>query len=427
MEYRLSEIVGAGFGESHLAVKEGITELVEQGGRGSGKSSFLSIELLLQLIRHPQCHAVVVRKVASTLRASVYAQILWAISALGLGSRFRCTLSPLECEYLPTGQKILFFGMDDPGKLKSIKVPKGYIGICWFEELDQFEAEEVRSVEQSVFRGGEFSLCLKSFNPPPSPGHWVNCLQDKPGRRIHHSTYLELPEKWLGKRFLADAEHLKQVNDTVYRNEYLGQCVGLGAEVFTNVQLRQLSDREIQQFDRTVCGVDWGWWPDPWAFNRMHYDAARRVLYIFDELTRHRCGNRETGALVLERIPRGELVIADSAEEKSIADYRQLGIHCRGAQKGPGSVAYSMKWLQALAAIVIDPVRCPDTAREFTRYAYERDRGGAVVAGFPDRENHHIDAVRYGMSRVWRRDGNGFRLAKSRASPGCSLDSACGR
>lgn len=406
MEKRLSELVGAGFWESHRRVRGGaVTELIEQGGRGSGKSSFLSVELLLFLLRNPNCHGVAVRKVANTLRVSVYAQILWAIEALGLRRYFRCTLSPPECEYLPTGQRILFFGMDDPGKLKSVKVASGYIGVCWFEELDQFTPEEVRSVEQSVFRGGEVTLCLKSFNPPPMPGHWVNALarEEKPGRYCHHSSYLELPPEWLGQRFLNDAEYLKQTNRLLYENEYLGRCVGLGDSVFQNLRLEEISEGKTAAFDRVVSGVDWGWWPDPWAFNRVHYDAARRVLYVFDELTRHRTGNRETGALVLSRIHAGETVIADSAEEKSVADYRGMGIACRPVRKGPGSVEYSMKWLQSLAAIVIDPKRCPHTAGEFLAYQYEKDREGRAVAGYPDRDNHHIDAVRYASSLNWGR------------------------
>ena len=215
---KISEIIGSGFGGSRKAVRNGCTELIESGGRGSGKSSYLSIELILQLIKHPGCHALVLRKVGATLRASVYAQVLWAVSALGVQDYFRFSLSPMEAEYLPTGQKILFFGMDDAGKLKSIKMPFGHIDIMWFEELDQFGAEEVRSAEQSVLRGGDFSLSLKSFNPPMDPKHWVNCLEEKEGRYRHHSTYLEMPESWLGRRFLQDAEHLKRVNPALYRH-----------------------------------------------------------------------------------------------------------------------------------------------------------------------------------------------------------------
>ena len=161
---KISEIIGSGFGESRAAVRGGCGELIESGGRGSGKSSYLSIELVLQLLKHPGCHGLVLRKVGATLRTSVYAQILWATQALGVRGLFRFSLSPMEAEYLPTGQKILFFGMDDAGKLKSIKMPFGYIGLLWFEELDQFDAEEVRSAEQSVFRGGDFCLSMKSFN-----------------------------------------------------------------------------------------------------------------------------------------------------------------------------------------------------------------------------------------------------------------------
>lgn len=406
----LSSLISPAFYESHRAVKNNeINELVEKGGRGSAKSSFVSVEVILEMVKHSQCHAVVMRKVGNTLRTSVYAQICWAIAELGLASKFRCTVSPMECTFLPTGQKILFFGMDDPGKLKSIKVPFGYIGIAWFEELDQFDgAEQVRNVEQSLFRGGEYSMCFKSFNPPAMARNWANryALEPKQGKRVHHSTYQTTPADWLGSRFLNDAEHLKETNETAYRHEYLGEVVGSGTQVFENLKIEAISDYQISQFDRILNGVDWGWYPDPWAFNRCYYDAARRTLYIFGELTRRRTGNRETAALVLERISPEEIVIADSAEKKSIDDYQSYGIRCRDAEKGAGSVNYSMKWLQSLAAIVIDPERCPDTVAEFSEYEYERDKKtGEVLQGYPDLNNHHIDAVRYATNRIWKRRG----------------------
>jgi phage terminase large subunit len=396
MEIRLSELIGGGFAASRAAVRSGAGELIELGGRGSGKSSYLSIELILQLLKHPGCHAVVVRKVANTLRTSVFTQLQWAAERLGILNRFRVCLSPLELEYLPTGQKILFFGMDDAGKLKSLKPAGGFVGLLWFEELDQFTQEEVRSCEQSVLRGGDFALTLKSFNPPADKHHWVNRLEEKPGRHFHRSTYLELPESWLGQRFLEDAEHLKRVNPVLYRHEYLGQCVGLGDRVFGNVQLQRLDGAFFDKFRQTVSGVDWGWWPDPWAFNRVSYDARERTLYIFDELTCHRTSNRETGRMVAQRIAPDEVVMADGAEQKSVADYRAMGLNCRAAQKGPGSVRYSMKWLQSLQAIVIDPEKCPDTAKEFLSYCYRQGQ-------YPDENNHHIDAVRYATGAMWRR------------------------
>lgn len=410
MTYKLSGIISPAFVEPHRAIKAGtINELVEKGGRGSAKSSHLSVEVILELLRHPDCHAVVMRKVGNTLRTSVYAQICWAIAALGLTGKFRCTVSPMECVYTPTGQKIMFFGMDDPGKLKSIKVPFGYIGIAWFEELDQFDGpEQVRNVEQSLFRGGKYSMCFKSFNPPAMARNWANqyVLEPKAGKLVHHSTYLTTPPEWLGPRFIDDAEHLKSVNETAYRHEYLGEVVGSGTQVFENLKISAIADEQIKQFDRIMSGVDWGWYPDPFAFNRVHYDAARRTLYIFDELSRRRTSNRDTAELVMQRIDPDEYVTADSAEEKSCNDYRSYGIICRGAEKGPGSVNYSMKWLQSLDSIVIDPERCPDTVKEFTEYEYERDnKTGEVIPGYPDVNNHHIDAVRYATNRIWKRRG----------------------
>lgn len=392
---KISEIIGSGFAESRQAVRNGCGELIESGGRGSGKSSYLSVELILQLLKHPGCHALVLRKVGATLRTSVYPQLVWAVNALGVGAHFRFTLSPMEAEFLPTGQKILFFGMDDAGKLKSIKMPFGYIGLMWFEELDQFDQEEVRSSEQSVFRGADFSLSMKSFNPPMDPKHWVNCLEEKPGRHRHHSTYLEMPENWLGRRFLDDAAHLRAVNPALYRHEYLGLAEGTGERVFPNLRLEKI-EPVFDNLRQIVTGVDWGWWPDPWACNRVGYDARNRVLYVFDEASRHRTPNRDTAEIVRAMTAPGEVIMADSAERKSIADYRALGLNCRGAKKGPGSVAYSVKWLQSLTAIVIDPDRCPQAAREFASWRY---RDGAL----PETENHHIDAVRYATSYLWRR------------------------
>ena len=361
------------------------------------------------LVQHPDIHAVVLRKVRNTLRTTVYAQVCWAIAALGLTPYFRCTVSPMECTYLPTGQKILFFGLDDPGKLKSIKVPFGYVGAAWFEELDQFSGpEEVRNVEQSLFRGGDFSFAFKSFNPPAMARSWANryALEGRPGRLVHHSTYLTTPAEWLGPRFLADAEHLKETNETAYRHEYLGEVVGCGTQVFDNLELRPIADGEIAALDYHYFGQDWGWYPDPNAFNACAYESAGRRLYIYEECRGNKISNREWA----ERIARhkDDVITADpgAGGDKSVADFRGWGWRMREAVKGPGSVEYGRKWLQSLAKIVIDPARCPHTAREFSEYEYERDkRTEEIVPGYPDAANHHIDAVRYATERIWRRRG----------------------
>lgn len=410
MTCKLSEIVSPAFVESHRAVKSGeINELVEKGGRGGAKSSYISIELLLLLLKHPTIHACVFRRVGNTLRTTVYAQICWAIAALGLTSKFKCTVSPMECTYIPTGQKIMFFGMDDPGKVKSIKVPFGYIGIDWFEELDQFDGpEQIRNVEQSTLRGGPFSFTFKSFNPPAMARNWANryVLESKPGKLVHHSTYLTTPQEWLGPRFLADAEHLKDTNQTGYRHEYLGEVVGSGNAVFENIRIEPISDKQIGGFDYRYFGQDWGWYPDPNQFVASCYESGSKTLYIYEEFR----GNRQSNAAWAEKIKhhKDDLIIADpgSGGDRNVADFRSYGFRMREAIKGPGSVEYGIKWLQSLNAIVIDPDRCPYTAQEFSEYEYEIDpKTNEVLEGYPDAANHSIDATRYALEPVWKRRG----------------------
>lgn len=410
MTCKLSEIVSPAFVESHRAVKSGeINELVEKGGRGGAKSSYISIELLLLLLKHPTIHACVFRRVGNTLRTTVYAQICWAIAALGLTSKFKCTVSPMECVYLPTGQKIMFFGMDDPGKVKSIKVPFGYIGIDWFEELDQFDGpEQIRNVEQSTLRGGPFSFTFKSFNPPAMARNWANryVLESKPGKLVHHSTYLTTPQEWLGPRFLADADHLKETNPTGYRHEYLGEVVGSGNAVFENIRIEPISDKQIGAFDYRYFGQDWGWYPDPNQFVASCYESGSKTLYIYEEFR----GNRQSNAAWAEKIKhhKDDLIIADpgSGGDRNVADFRSYGFRMREAIKGPGSVEYGIKWLQSLNAIVIDPDRCPYTAQEFSEYEYEIDqKTNEVLDGYPDAANHSIDATRYALEPVWKRRG----------------------
>lgn len=385
------------------------TEYVFPGGRGSTKSSFISLEIIDLLMTNEQTHAVVMRQVADTLRGSVYQQILWAIEALDLTDEFHATVSPMEITRKSTGQKIYFRGADDPGKIKSIKVPFGYIGILWFEELDQFTGpESVRKIEQSVIRGGDIAYIFKSFNPPKTASNWANkyIKVPKSSRIVVESTYLDVPPKWLGKPFLEEAEFLKETNPDAYENEYLGVANGSGGNVFDNVVIREITDAEIKEFDRLYNGVDWGWYPDPYHFTRCHYDAARLRLYIFVEYRCNKKSNRQTADKLMEMgITGNDLITCDSAEEKSIGDYKSYGLLARGAIKGPGSVEYSMKWLQSLVEIVIDNVRAPKTAEEFLDYEYDRDKEGNVISGYPDKNNHAIDAVRYATNPIWKRKG----------------------
>ncbi len=397
---QLSKTMAKPFWPIHQDVKRhGHTYYVCGGGRGSTKSSYISQEILLLLMQHPECNAVILRKVANTLRNSVYRQMEWALDTLHLGEYWKKTVNPMEFIRRSTRQKILFLGVDDKSKLKSLKMPHGYVGVVWYEELDQFSGmEEIRSVNQSLLRGGPVFWCFGSYNPPQSANNWVNeeMLLDQPDRLVHHSDYRSVPADWLGAQFLEDADRLRQRNERAYRHEYLGEVTGTGGTVFENVRERAITKEEMAGFDRLYYGLDFGFAVDPLAFVCMHYDRKREILYIFDEIYEPKLTNSRAAAMIRGKMTESGYVRADSAEPKSIRELAELGIRIYGARKGPDSVDYGIRWLQSLDEIVIDKRRCPNTYREFVGYEYERNREGQFISAYPDKNNHAIDAVRYG-------------------------------
>lgn len=387
-----------------------------EGGRGSAKSSFWSQIVPEELENNPNWCAICIRKVANTLKDSVYSQLEWGMDNLSetfpfINENWVKTKSPLEMRNKKTGQMIYFRGADDPGKIKSIKPPKNmYIAIIIYEEFDQMTGmNEVRKIDQSVKRGGNEFITFRIYNTPKSKKHFVNVEKRSPNpkRLVHKSTYLDAPVDWLGQPFFDDAELLKQNNPIAFKNEYLGEETGDGGNVFENVELREITDEEIENFDYLYQGMDFGWFPDPLAWTKMCYQPNKLTLYIFDEYVVNKMSNSKVWNYLKENkgVKNDDLITADSAEPKSIGDFQSYGSLMRGAKKGPDSVEYSMKWLSGLAKIVIDPRRCPKTAEEFTIYEYPQDKDGNYITGYVDADNHCIDSVRYAMNPIWRRKG----------------------
>lgn len=401
------------------------------GGRGSTKSSFVGgIAIPLLIIANPSVHAVCFRKIGNTIQNSIYSQVVWGIYQLGLDPLFRIPKTysnPIT--YLPTGQKIYFMGLDDPHKVKSIKPTFGYLGITWFEELDQFAGEnELRTVTQSTMRGGELFWDFRTFNPPISRNNWANEYTDIAETRdntlVVRNTYLDVPRQWLGEQFIEEAEELLSINPRAYEHEYMGVPTGTGGDVFPNVADMDMSIEVprydyngnvaftvplYETFDNIYNGIDWGFARDPFRFVKMHFDRKKLELYIFDEYDTTRTRNEDVFHILfddLQKVRKDELITADSAEEKSIADFKAYGAFIRGAEKGPESVRYGIKWLQGLRHIYIDKRRCPYTYKEFVDYEYEQDRDGNFISAYPDANNHSIDAVRYGLEKYWKRKGN---------------------
>lgn len=409
-DIRLSEKIGSAFyNVAHDVFHHGHTHYDFSGGRGSLKSSTVSILVVLLIMQeqNKNIHAVVLRKVANTIRDSVFAQYIWAIGELGAAAYWESKVSPMELIYKPTGQKIMFRGADDPMKIKSIKVPFGYIGITHFEEKDQFAGRsEIRTILQSTMRGGSVFWNFESYNPPISRDNWANkdSLEEREDRLCHKSTYLEAPREWLGEQFILEAEHLRDTDERAYQHEYLGIPVGTGGNVFEKLEVRDISDEEISRFDRIYQGVDFGWFPDPFAFIRLHYDRARETIYLIDEIYQNKLSNEESSKMIYERGYTDARIVCDSAEPKSVADFRAMRLPAIEAVKGAGSVEYGMKFLQR-RTIVIDRRRTPHAYDEFVGYEYERNKEGEIISGYPDANNHLIDAVRYALEPANRRMG----------------------
>lgn len=299
--------------------------------------------------------------------------------------------------------------MDEPEKIKSITPEFGYIGIVWFEELDQFAGpEEIRNVEQSAVRGGELAWIFKTFNPPKTVNNWANeyVLEAGAGTLVHHSTYQDVPQEWLGKPFLDQAEHLKEIHPEEYEHEYGGIPNGNGGMVFEYLRFEEISDEQIAGFDRIYQGVDWGWYPDAYAFVRAYYDKAAETIYFIDENYVHKTSNEITAKWIKEKGYDDYTITCDSNENKSVVDYRERGLPARAAVKGPGSVEYGFKWLQR-RTIVIDKRRTPNVYREFKNYEYERDKDGNIVSGYPEgQDDHTIAAARYAFEPLFNRRGS---------------------
>ena len=382
------------------------------GGRGSTKSSFVGVMIPFLMMQDAEndvvSNAVIFRKVGNTLRESVYEQIAWGIDALGVNDLWDSSLSPMQYTYKPTGQKIIFRGLDKAKKTKSIKTKRGYFKYLWFEELDEFAGiKEIRTTQQSVLRGGSKFVVFKTFNPPISRSSWVNVYVDEPRSDSyrHKSDYRSVPVEWLGQQFLDDAEHLKKTNPRAYEHEYLGLPVGLGTNIFELLEIRTIPDEEIQKYQSIYQGQDFGWYPDPKAFIRSAYVASKEKIILLDELGGCKIRNSEMARMIREKGYDDYTLMCGVDEQESIVDLRDAGIPARSAVVTPGSRKYTFEWLQC-RTIVIDPARTPRAYKEIIEYEHEIDGNGEVIADYPDGNDHWIDALRYSISSMAMRRGH---------------------
>lgn len=402
----LKNIIAPSFYDVHRHIKkETYSEFWLKGGRGSTKSSFVATQIILGLLGDKNANAIVFRKTANTLRGSVLETLLFAIDNLGLSSFFDHIKSPTEITYTPTGQKVIMRGLDEPSKLKSLKIRKGYFKFLWFEEGEEYSSpEEIRSVRQSVLRGGDKFVEFFTFNPPRNPNHWVNEIIKEPNedRLIHHSSYIDVPREWLGEKFFKDADRLKQNNYEAYQHEYGGIPIGNPEEIIFSGYY------DVQEFDtpplndlyqqRFFYGVDWGFANDPTVMIRCF--ILGDYLYVDYEAYGYKTEIDATH-LLFDKIPdsRRGVIYADSARPETISYMSRQGFNINPADKGKNSVIDGIEYLKSFKKIIVHP-RCTNILREFQNYSYKIDKNTKEIlaqvndkAGF----DHGIDALRYAL------------------------------
>lgn len=365
-----------------------------RSGRGAGKSSELGLFSVLGTYLN-KGNVLCYRRHKTSLRDSVYAECLVAISRLELEDDFICTVSPLKITCKRTGKAIYFRGLDDPNKSKSLKSVNGGFFLLWFEEGQEYNSlEDIRSVRQTVQRGPKCSVVI-TFNPPSNPEHWVNKeLLEQRGYHLY-LTYKDIPEEWLGEAFLRLASELEKSNPVAYQNEYLGLVCGSDGMVFSNVRVL---DESVKYDDSYVLrAVDFGFARegDPVTFICCSYNEEEEKLYIFHEFFEYDSSYKNLAAAIKEENLYDFDVLCDCADSGGIKQLREYGVQgalpCR---KPKDSVKKGLKWLQKLSGgIYIDPIKCPNVYREFSSYSYEKTKAGELV--YSARNNHTIDAVRY--------------------------------
>lgn len=402
----LPSIVGKHYGEfwrfkgRYKAVK---------GSRASKKSSTQSLKVITEIIENPNINWLVVRKVERTLRDSCYAQLKWAIHRLKVDNFFKCSTSPLEITYKPTGQKILFRGLDDPLKVTSITVEVGSLCRLWIEEAYEITSEDAFDRLDESIRGqlpkGMYHQVVLTFNPW-SDRHWLKKrFFDQPSKNVLAMTTNYMCNEFLSEADLVLFEEMKK-NPRRYRTAGLGEWGIVEGLVYENWEERVFDVHEIsiRPSVHSAFGMDFGYVNDPSTLFCGLVDTVAREIYVFDEMYEKGMSNEDIKDRVSEMGYSKERIKADSAEPKSIAYLRKAGLtRIRAAKKGPDSIRAGISIIQDYK-IIIHP-RCVNFITEISNYTWDKDKFDNAINKPIDDFNHLMDAMRYAMEEFDGRKG----------------------
>lgn len=398
---RLPEVVGKGYG-TFWNFKGRYR--VCKGSRASKKSKTTALNSIVRIMEYPQANMLCVRKTFRTLKDSCFTELKWAIRRLGVEEWWDVKESPLEMTYKPTGQKILFRGLDDPLKVTSITVEVGVLCWLWIEEAYEIGSEaDFDTLDESI-RGemppGLFKQVTLTFNPW-NEHHWMKkrFFDAPPDPDILAMTTNYLCNEWLDAADKKVFETMKTNNPRRYRVAGLGDWGIVDGLVYENWEERLFSIEEVRKTPgiRSAFGLDFGYTNDPTALFCGLIDTTNKTLWVFDEIYKPGMSNEDIARDITGAGYSKERIRADSAEPKSIDRLRTLGIqHIRKARKGKDSVNNGIDFIQDYK-IFIHP-RCVNFLTEIGNYTWATDTKTGKKLNIPiDDFNHLMDAMRYAL------------------------------
>lgn len=373
-----------------------------KGSRASKKSKTTALNFVYRIMKYPQANLLVIRKVFGTLKDSCYTDLKWAIHRFGVDSLFDCKLSPLEITYKPTGQKILFRGLDDPLKITSITVDVGCLCWCWIEEAYEITSEDDFNMLDESIRGitpeNLFKQITITFNPW-NEHHWLKKrFFDTPNGNILAMTTNYMCNEWLDNADLKVFEDMKNNNPRRYQVAGLGNWGITDGLVYENWQEHIFTLDNVKKLSciESVFGLDFGYTNDPTALFCGLIDIKNKVLYVFDEMYEKGMSNEKIAEKIRNMGYSKETITADCAEPKSIDRLRELGIRrVKPARKGKDSINNGIDFIQGFK-IFIHP-KCENFIKEIGSYCWDKDKEGHSINKPVDTNNHLMDAMRYAL------------------------------
>lgn len=403
MDIKLDEIVGGGYNK--FFNNKNFYRVVK-GSRGSKKSKTTALNFIFRIMQYSWSNLLVVRRFSNTNKQSTYTDLRWATNRLGVKHLFKFNDSLPEITYKPTGQKILFRGLDDPLKITSITVENGILCWAWFEEAYQIETFDkfstvVESIRGSVDDPEFFKQITITFNPW-SERHWLKPTffdeDTKLNNTFSYTTTFRVNE-WLDEVDIARYEDLYRTNPRRARIVCDGEWGVAEGLVFDNFEVKEFDwVKKLKDKQVVAHGSDFGFTQDPTTLVSTIVDTQNKELWIYDEYYQRGMLTDEIYQMYIDKGLKNAEIVADSAEKRLITEIKRKGIsNIKPSVKGQGSIMQGVQFIQGFK-IYVHP-SCEHTIEELNTYTFDQDKDGNWLNKPIDENNHILDALRYSLEK----------------------------